>query len=597
MNAVKITSLLFIIFAYFTCNAQPKTEKPNVIFILTDDQGYGDMGCHGNPWIKTPHLDELHSESIRFTNFHVGTTCAPSRAGLLTGNYCNKVGVWHTVKGREILNADQLTLAEVFKNAGYATGIFGKWHLGDNYPYRPQDRGFDKVLLHGGGGVGQTPDYWNNDYFDDTYFRNGEPEKFVGYCTDIWFEEAKKFIKNNKEKPFFCYLSTNAPHSPYRVEDKYSQPYMNNDSVPNPYFYGMIANIDENIGKLRDFLKDENLVENTILVFMTDNGTAAGVDLDKNGRVIRGYNAGMRGKKASAFEGGHRVPFFIYWGKEKLNTGKDINVLSSYIDFMPTVLELCGIKTNKKNDFDGKSLVPLFYKSNISWPERILFTDTQREENLTKYKDYCIMTDRWRLLNGGLYDIKNDPGQFYNVAKDFPEVVANLNKAYERWWKLVSVNKDSINALCLGSDNAPRVTLTSHDLHAEKGVVPWSQVMVRLGNGGAIGHWVVKIAKSGLYQFELQRWPVESGLKLKDPATEGEPVPGDAPYPKGKALYIKEAWIKIGEQEFRNSINDGAEHSIFNIKLEKGTYKLYCRFKDIEENMRDAYYVYVSYQN
>lgn len=199
-------------------------QKPNIIFILTDDQGYGDLACHGNSWIKTPHLDKLYSESIRFTNFHVGTTSAPTRAGLMSGKYCNKVGVWHTINGREMLSEDVEILPELLKEAGYQTGIFGKWHLGDSYPFRPQDRGFDEVLIHGGGGVGQQPDYWNNDYFDDTYFHNGNPEKFSGYCTDIWFSEAIKFIRNNKRRPFFCYIPTNAPHSPFHVEEKYMSP-------------------------------------------------------------------------------------------------------------------------------------------------------------------------------------------------------------------------------------------------------------------------------------------------------------------------------------------------------------------------------------
>jgi len=270
-------------------------QKPNVIFILTDDQGYGDLACHGNPWIKTPNLDKLHSESVRFTNFHVGTTCAPSRSGLMTGKYCNKVGVWHTVNGREILREGETTLAEKMKTAGYKTGIFGKWHLGDNYPFRPQDRGFDEVLIHGGGGVGQQPDYWENDYFDDTYFHNGKPQKYKGYCTDVWFSEALKFIKANKNKPFFCYLPTNAPHGPYNIADKYSNPYKNNPNIPNPNFYGMITNIDENIGRLREELKKMGIDKNTILVFMTDNGTAAGVKFGKNGEVVSGYNADMRG--------------------------------------------------------------------------------------------------------------------------------------------------------------------------------------------------------------------------------------------------------------------------------------------------------------
>ena len=317
--------------------------KPNIIFILTDDQGYGDLGCEGNPWIKTPSMDTLFAESVRFTNFHTGTTCAPSRAGLMTGKYCNKVGVWHTIKGREILSSEENTLAGWLKEAGYRTGIFGKWHLGDNYPYRPQDRGFDEVLIHGGGGVGQEPDYWNNDYFDDTYFHNGKAEKYNGYCTDIWFSEALKFIENNKNGPFFCYLSTNAPHHPYYVEAKYSDPYKNNPDIPHPDFYGMISNLDENLGRLREALDSLGLSTNTILVFMSDNGTSGGVEFGKDGEIMAGYNAGMRGKKGSPYDGGHRVPFFLYWPDGGIPGGKDVSTITSYIDFVPTILDLCGI--------------------------------------------------------------------------------------------------------------------------------------------------------------------------------------------------------------------------------------------------------------
>ena len=184
--------------------SQTTSDKPNVLFVITDDQGYGDLGCHGNTIINTPHLDKLHSQSISFTNFHVGPTCAPTRAGIMTGRYCNSTGVWHTVGGRSLLRESEITMADVFRENNYRTGMFGKWHLGDNYPFRPHDRGFEKALYHGGGGISQTPDYWKNDYFDDTFFHNGMPESFKGYCTDVWFDEALKFIEDKSDSPFFC---------------------------------------------------------------------------------------------------------------------------------------------------------------------------------------------------------------------------------------------------------------------------------------------------------------------------------------------------------------------------------------------------------
>ncbi|MEM7236195.1 MAG: sulfatase-like hydrolase/transferase, partial [Planctomycetota bacterium] len=200
-------------------------DKLNVVLVITDDQGYGDVGAHGNTMIRTPNLDAFHKNAVRFTNFHVDPTCSPTRAALMSGRYSTRTGVWHTIMGRSLMSPKEFTLAELLKTGGYATGCFGKWHLGENYPLRPQDQGFDATFVHGGGGVGQGPDYWGNDYFDDTYFRNGVPEKVEGYCTDVWFREAIRFIDKHKSRPFFTYISTNAPHGPYLVDPKYSKPY------------------------------------------------------------------------------------------------------------------------------------------------------------------------------------------------------------------------------------------------------------------------------------------------------------------------------------------------------------------------------------
>lgn len=444
--------------------------RPNIIFILTDDQGYGDLACHGNPWINTPNLDRLHDESVRFTNFHAGTTCAPSRAGLLSGQYSNKVGVWHTIKGRQILSDNTKTIAHELRENGYRTAIFGKWHLGDNYPFRPQDKGFDEVLVHKGGGVGQAPDYWGNDYFGDTYYHNGVAEKFEGYCTDVWFKNAIRFIER-ADKPFFCYIALNAPHSPYHVEPEYSKQYAANSQIPNPDFYGMITNIDMNIGILRKKLKALKIDDNTILIFMTDNGTAAGVKFDKQGQVASGFNAGMRGTKGSVYDGGHRVPFFIHWPNGNLpHRSKEIDIITSYVDFMPTILDLCHIKIQPAAHLDGKSLVPLIQDKN-NWPKRYLFVDTQREEFLVKDKDACVMDDRWRLLKvkgkTELYDIKTDQGQIHNIAVQYPDIVKKMEVAYEKWWANTSVSNDKYNRILVGSPRESEVTLSSHDCHSE----------------------------------------------------------------------------------------------------------------------------------
>ena len=315
----------------------PASGKPNVIFILTDDQGYGDLSCTGNPVLRTPELDRLYAQSVRLTDFPVSPTCSPSRGALMSGHYANHAGTWHTVAGRSILKEGELTMGQVFESGGYATAMFGKWHLGDNYPFRPEDRGFQEVVRHGGGGVGQTPDYWNNASFDDTYFHNGRPQKYHGFSTDVFFDEAKRFISkcNARGTPFFVYLATSAAHSPFVCPEKYWKRFVDAGIEKHTaVFLGMIANIDENVGKLRQWLVDQGLNKNTILIFSSDNGTAAGQDV---------YNAGMSGHKGSALDGGHRVPFFLYWPAGGFNRAEDVDHVTAHIDILPTLIELCGL--------------------------------------------------------------------------------------------------------------------------------------------------------------------------------------------------------------------------------------------------------------
>jgi arylsulfatase A-like enzyme len=379
-------------------------DKPNVILIITDDQGYGDLACHGNPYIKTPNLDKLHSQSTRLDNYHVGPTCAPTRAGLMTGRYCNATGVWHTIMGRSLIRKDEKTMADMFKAGGYTTGFYGKWHLGDNYPFLPSHRGFDDVWRHGGGGVGQTPDYFGNDYFDDTYWVNGKPTKFEGYCTDIWFKGAKQFIEKSAkaDKPFFAYITTNAPHSPYFVAEKYSNMYKDDPNVPKASFYGMITNIDDNVGALMKQLDDLGIADDTILMFTTDNGTSAGVGRAKKVKgkgapKETGFSAGMRGRKGSEYDGGHRVPMFMRWKNGKLTAGKDVTRLTAHIDMIPTLAELCGIDLPKGGQpLDGKSVVPLLRGDGTGWPDRTIVTDSQRKEKLEKWRKCATMTEQWR---------------------------------------------------------------------------------------------------------------------------------------------------------------------------------------------------------
>ena len=593
MKSYNYIALLLILFlCFFSCSKND--QKPNIVLIMTDDQGYGDLACHGNPWIKTPEMDKLHAQSVRLTDFHVGTTCAPTRSGLMTGRNCNEVGVWHTIIGRNFLRQNEVTIADILKENGYATGMFGKWHLGDNYPYRPEDRGFEKTVYHGGGGVGQTPDYWNNDYFDDTYFRNGIPEKFEGYCTDVWFDEANKFIASNKDKPFFCYIATNAPHGPFHVPQKYIDMYQGIEDIPNPNFYGMITNIDENLGKLRQKLQEWEIEKNTILIFLTDNGTSAGIQLDKSSFPTgKGFNAGMRGKKGSAYEGGHRVPFFIFWPDGELDAGKDVDYVTSYTDVVPTLLDLCGISHTPELPFEGESVVSLLKNANSQWKERTIITDTQRKEFLEMWKDASIMTDKYRLIRGTeLYDHAADPGQTTDISAQNPEVVEKLRQDYEKWWKRVTQRSDEINPIPVGFDDS-EVVLTCHDIHPDGGHSPaWNQTQVRL-NKNPNGFWIIDVSEAGTYTIKLHRYPKESGAGFNDIVPIGDDIDGGRPYPEGTPINVVEVRLKVGDLEEVKVVQEGDQNAIFNLDLAEGEQELRTWLIDNEGVEVGAYYVYI----
>ncbi len=489
-------------------------RQPNIVLIMTDDQGYGDLKCHGNEQIKTPNMDKLHGQSVRLTNYHVDPTCSPTRSALMTGRYSSRTGVWHTIMGRSMMHTDELTIAEVFSKAGYKTGIFGKWHLGDNFPCRPQDQGFQEVLVHGGGGVTQTPDYWGNDYFGDTYFHNGQPKKFEKYCTDVWFDEAMGFIEKNKDRPFLAYIPTNAPHGPYLVDEKYSKPYKDMGiKSPRAEFYGMITNIDENLGRLDRKLKELNLTDNTILIFTTDNGTAAG---SRNG----GFNAGMRGSKGSEYDGGHRVPFFIRWPNGKIEGGRDVPQLSAHIDVLPTLAALCKVDVPQSAKVDGMSLVPLLGTSKeTDWPARTLAVHSQRLEHPKKWRKAAVMTDRWRLVTDEkrreLFDMQQDPGQKNNVAQQHPDVFKQLSAAYETWYKSISTRFEDYVRIGLGDDAENPARLTCHDWHTDDKIVPWNQPSVAR-QPKSNGFWAVDVTKAGKYEFTLRLRPhyVKPGVPI-----------------------------------------------------------------------------------
>ncbi|MEM7015571.1 MAG: arylsulfatase, partial [Verrucomicrobiota bacterium] len=363
---------LFAIGALFICSAF--AEAPNVILIITDDQGYGDVSAHGNPILKTPNLDQFREQSVRLTDFHVAPMCSPTRGQLLTGIDAMRNGCTAVCQGRSMMRAELPTMADFFAESGYATGHFGKWHLGDSYPHRPQDRGFQETIHHRAWGITSLADRWENRenaYFDPILSHNGVDKQFNGYCTDIFFDEAMKWIEQQKaaEKPFFVYLPTNTPHVPDICPEKYSEPYRgeHSDGKPIPAaFYGMIANLDENLGRLDEFLEEKGLADNTLVIYMADNGT-------QSTRAKEIFNAGMRDKKTSVYEGGHRVPFFLRWPGGNLVHGTDVDELTQVQDLLPTLIELCGLEPIKAPlPFDGVSLAGLFSGDVTELPDRKL---------------------------------------------------------------------------------------------------------------------------------------------------------------------------------------------------------------------------------
>lgn len=552
-------------------------QKPNIILIIADDLGYGDLSCHGNPIMQTPNIDRLHAQSVRLTNYHTGTTCSPTRAALMTGRHYNNIGVWHTIINRSHLRPGIKTLPEMLSDNGYHTALFGKWHLGDNKPMRPQDRGFQYTLLHGGGGVGQTPDHWGNDYFDDVYLRNGVPEKFEGYCTDIWFKEATQYVERQSKtgQPFFCYLSLNAPHMPHRAPQKNTEKYLNNPSVVDPVFYGMIANIDENMKKLLARIDELNLSENTILIFTSDNGTSnkAGVLVDEKGFVHKGFNAGMRGVKAQPYEGGHRVPFFMRFPQMQLTGGKDIPQLASCMDVLPTLLDLCGI-SSMAPAVDGATLVPLL-RSGKSDPAKIYIADTQRDRFLTQYKDYCVMRGDWRLVGKELYDLSADPEQRLDLASRFPDTVAVLQKAYDEWWRGIARQNKRHPFVRIPIQPFETTTITCMDLFPDDDKYPaWNQDMASKEQNNKSGRWMLRVPVAGTYEVAVQQLPREVD---------------DAKQPRFTSP--ASAFVQANEKRL---VNDGLEQkqTRFQMKLPKGDVDFRAGFTDAEGRVIAAQYLY-----
>jgi arylsulfatase A-like enzyme len=571
-------ALLFVV-SRPALQAAAAKGKPNVIVILTDDQGYGDLGCTGNDIIQTPNIDALWNDSIRLTDFHVNSVCSPSRAALLSGRHASAVGVWHTLAGRDLMRADAVIMPQAFAANGYRTFMAGKWHLGDNHPFRPEDRGFEQVYRIGGGSPGQIADYWGNGLFNTRYWNGTEWETSKGFCTDRQLDSLIRFIDEPKDAPFFIYWATTAMHSPVGAPDEYLAKYADLDKERQT-FYGMVSNLDWNVGRLRAALKQRGLNDNTILIYLSDNGSAC----DKKGKA-GAYNAGLRGKKGSVYEGGHRVPCLIHWPDGKLTGGSDRPQLAAHFDLFPTLTELCGIAAPKSAAFDGHSLAPLLKNPDHPWPDRTLITEAKVNKRSRPYDSSAIMSGPWRLVNQGreLYDLRNDPGQTTDVAAKRPTQVARLRKSYEDWYETLEPGFSDVARIVIGSPRANPVRLTSMDVHAigdAAGKTVWNQKGV-LTAARHRGLWKLQIARAGDYRISLRRWPAESGLKFADTPRNGTPVT------------YQEARLRIGGHKLTLPVDASSEQITFSVSLKAGPTDLDAVLVTDDGNESTAYFVVV----
>lgn len=603
MNWVRAFLLALIAPAALSSPTAP--GKPNVLIVLTDDQGYGELSCHGNPVLKTPHLDRLHAESVRFTDFHAAPMCTPTRGQLMTGLDAFRNGAMNVSSGRALLRRDVPILPQFFARDGYRTGLFGKWHLGDAYPYRPEDRGFDEALWFPSSHIGSVPDCWENDYFDDTYIHNGQRTAYRGYTTDVFFREAIRWMSEQAQarKPFFCYLASAAPHWPFYVPAEYREamqrafdearprlPKLSEQTAADLVRYlAMIANLDDNFGRLERFLRDSGLRDNTIVVFLTDNGSTFGP---------RYFNAGMKGGKATLWEGGHRVPCFIRWPAGNLRAPCDLPGLVQVQDLLPTLLDLCNVTVPPGTRFDGVSLAAALRGQAVVPPDRMLVINYSRMPHginrptpdnpaVPRREGAAVLWQRWRLLEDReLYNLDDDPMQQRNVNAAHQLVAERMRAHLNRWWDSVKDFCREFQPSVIGSDAENPVMLTACEW---ADVFVDQQLQVRRGDRKN-GFWHIEVARAGRYRFQLRRFPPESGLKLCDAVRETKVT--DGTMIAGPAWSVAKARLKIGESVLEQTVAPSDEAAQFETTLTAGRTTLQTWFLDANgEEIAGAYYV------
>jgi arylsulfatase len=581
VNRSLFSLFVALIFAAPVCAADV-AKKPNVLIVMTDDQGIGDFSFVGNPVLKTPNLDTYAKDSVRFTDFHVCPMCSPTRGQLMTGLASLRNGATSVTAGRTFLRPGLPTLPETFAKAGYKTGIFGKWHLGDSYPHRPIDKGFQESMYHlGWGQLNSTPEFdWP--LIDGRYFHNGVEKRYKGHCTDFWFDSAMAWMKERKQKdePFLCYLPTNAPHAPHIDLDEFVKPYQGKGPAG---FFGMIAHIDKRFGDLEKFLSDEKLKDDTIVIFMTDNGGTAGVAT---------YNAGLRAGKTTYYDGGHRVPCWIRWPNGSLGKPRDISTPAQNTDLFPTLCELCGVEQPKRDAKDepylGRSLVGLLRNPENPFPDRKLVVQYGQ---IPKKFEACVIWGKWRLVKGDeLYDIEADRAQKTNVADKNPDVVKEMRSYYETWWKGLEPILNDFVPISIGAKQQPVVELTSGDW---EGIYADNNGYVRDAVGGPTGgHWHILVEEAGEYEFTLRRWPEQTKAALGakyDPIGLGKPKNEAASFPA-----IAVAKVDIAGVKGDTKADPKATGATLTVKLPAGKTKLKAWFSDANgKDLCGAFFVTV----
>ena len=553
----RVSLFLAFICLLLTACTEPQDvpdTPPNVIIIITDDQGHGDFGFYGNPVLQTPHLDEMARNSARLENYYVSPVCAPTRASLMTGRYNYRTRVVDTYIGRAMMEPEEVTLAERLRSAGYKTGIFGKWHLGDSYPMRPMDQGFEESLVHKGGGIGQPSDPTGAEgkYTDPTLLHNGELKEMKGYCTDIYFSEAMQWIEDaHDQAPFFAYIPTNAPHGPYHdVPDSLYQYYkslnlnhglfpedpnhpftneMNADRVAR--IFAMIANVDQNVGRLFNTLDQLGITDNTLVLFMLDNGPNT-----------RRFVNGMKGMKTSVYEAGVHSPLFAHW-PGTLEPGDASDRIAAHIDISPTILDAAGQDPTSIPEFDGISLLPLLKRDASNWPDRNIFIQTHRGDVPVRYHHFFARSQNWKLVHHSgfgpenfegdpkfeLYNMATDPLETENVADQFPDTLQALIAAYDAWFDDVSTTREDNYApprIVIDPEHEAKTVLTRQDWRFPGTQRGWAR--------DALGYWLVEVATAGTYQidwrFYAEEGPGSALLKVNGTPYTATLAAGDSTY-------------------------------------------------------------------